>query len=204
MDKLFACNTVYVLNDRATSQKRYQPLLTQLKFIAVTANGPISRVPVPILVCDEVQGISIHPLPLFWQCLNARRHPDIIWTDVDLSSVRSSDVHLGQFDTKAPQPLITKACLIITYSRLHIKSPRRRYVIHMYCAWSYPIPNGAACKIDKHFRFLWFATTVYIYTYIYIYIYVYIYSKLIVIDSILHWIFFESIMYTVVNIIGVT
>ena len=47
------------------------------------------------------------------------QHLAITWTNVYLSSGRSSDIHLKAISEDIPQPLITKVSLRITYLRFH-------------------------------------------------------------------------------------
>ena len=47
----------------------------------------------------------------------------ITWTDVDESSVKSSDIHTRAISQEMPQPLITKICLKITYLKFHSNFP---------------------------------------------------------------------------------
>ena len=55
--------------------------------------------------------------------LVACQHQAITWTDVDLSSVRSSDIHLRAVSQEIPQPLIVKTSLEITYLKFHSNLP---------------------------------------------------------------------------------
>ena len=48
------------------------------------------------------------------QWLVAWRHQTITWTNVDWSSVKSSDIHIRAISQEMPQPTITKICLKIT------------------------------------------------------------------------------------------
>ena len=52
------------------------------------------------------------------QWLVAWRHQAITWTNVDLSSVRSSGVHLSAILQEMPQPSVTEISLIITCDEL--------------------------------------------------------------------------------------
>ena len=52
------------------------------------------------------------------QWLVALRHLAITWTNVDLSSVRSSGIHLRAISLEIPQPPFAKVSLQITYLKL--------------------------------------------------------------------------------------
>ena len=49
--------------------------------------------------------------------------PDGTWAKVDLSSVRSSEIHLGTISEEIPQPLITKMSLKITHLQFFSNLP---------------------------------------------------------------------------------
>ena len=51
------------------------------------------------------------------------RHQAITWTNVDLSSVRSSDIHLRVVSQKIPQPSVTKFSFKIAYLKFHSNCP---------------------------------------------------------------------------------
>ena len=53
----------------------------------------------------------------------AWRHQAITWTNVDLSSVRSSSIHLRAISYEIPQPPFTKISLEITYLKLNWNLP---------------------------------------------------------------------------------
>ena len=53
------------------------------------------------------------------QWIVAWRHQSITWTNVDVSSVRLSDIHLRAISQGMPQPSNTKTCLKITYLKYH-------------------------------------------------------------------------------------
>ena len=53
-------------------------------------------------------------------CLKAQA---ITWTNVDLSSVRSSDIHLGASSQEIPQPSITEIICKIKYLKFHSNFP---------------------------------------------------------------------------------
>ena len=57
------------------------------------------------------------------QWLVAWRHQANTWTNVDWSSVKSSDIHIRAISQAMPQPSITKICLKITYSKFHLNFP---------------------------------------------------------------------------------
>ena len=50
-------------------------------------------------------------------------HQAITWTNVDLSSVRSSDIHLRVVSQKIPQPSVTKISLKTAYLKFHSNHP---------------------------------------------------------------------------------
>ena len=51
--------------------------------------------------------------------LFAWQHPAIVWTNVDWSSVKSSDIHMRAISQEMPQSSITKTSLKITYMKFH-------------------------------------------------------------------------------------
>ena len=55
--------------------------------------------------------------------LVAWRHQAITWTNADLSSVRSSDIHLRTISQGIPRPTITKISFKIIYLKLHSNLP---------------------------------------------------------------------------------
>ena len=55
----------------------------------------------------------------FRQWLVAWWHQDIAWTNVDLSSVGSSDILLRTISQEIPQPSITKTSMKIAYLKFH-------------------------------------------------------------------------------------
>ena len=57
------------------------------------------------------------------QWLGAWRHQAITWTNVDLSSLRSSDIHLRAVSHLIPLPPFTKIRLKIAYIRFHSNLP---------------------------------------------------------------------------------
>ena len=59
----------------------------------------------------------------FRQWLVAWRHQAITWTNVDLSSVRSTDVHLMTSSQEIPQPSITEILCKIKYIKFHSNFP---------------------------------------------------------------------------------
>ena len=59
----------------------------------------------------------------------------IIWTNVDLSLVRSSDIHLRAASQEIPQPSITKSSLKIMHIyKISSTSPRGQWVICVHCS----------------------------------------------------------------------
>ena len=55
----------------------------------------------------------------FRQWLGGWRHQAITWTNVDLSSVKSSDIHIKEISQEAPQPPINKNSLKIDYLKFY-------------------------------------------------------------------------------------
>ena len=55
--------------------------------------------------------------------LVAWRHQVITWTNVDWSSVKSSDIHIRAISHEMPQSSITKICLKITCLKFHSNFP---------------------------------------------------------------------------------
>ena len=64
------------------------------------------------------------------QWLVAWRHQAITWTNVDLSSVRSSGIHLRAISWEMPQPPFTKVSLKMTYLKLNWKLPGANELTH--------------------------------------------------------------------------
>ena len=60
--------------------------------------------------------------------LDAWRHQAITWTNVDLSSVRSRDIHLRKISQSIPHPSSTEITLKITYLKIPFKSHRGQWV----------------------------------------------------------------------------
>ena len=58
------------------------------------------------------------------------RHQAITWTNVDLSSVRSSDIHLRASSQEIPQPSITEIIRKIKYLKFHSNFPGANELIH--------------------------------------------------------------------------
>ena len=57
--------------------------------------------------------------------LVAWQHQAITWTNVDWSSVKSSDIHIGAISQEMPQPSVTKirSKIFIQYLKFHSKFP---------------------------------------------------------------------------------
>ena len=53
----------------------------------------------------------------------SQQHHAITWTNVDWSSVKSSDIHIKAISQEIPQPSVTKICLKITYLKFHSNFP---------------------------------------------------------------------------------
>ena len=65
------------------------------------------------------------------QWLVAWRHQAITWTNVDWSSVKSSDVHMRAVSQEIPQPLTTKISLKITRIKFTLDLPEANEL--MWC-----------------------------------------------------------------------
>ena len=59
----------------------------------------------------------------FCQLMVAWGHQAITWTNVDWSSVKSSDIHIRAISQEMPQPSITKICFKIIYLEFHSNLP---------------------------------------------------------------------------------
>ena len=65
----------------------------------------------------------------------AWRHQAITWTNVDWSSVKSSDIHIRAISQEMPQPLITQIPWKITYLKFHSNFPgANRWVKSLHLA----------------------------------------------------------------------
>ena len=75
--------------------------------------------------CGLVTPYGDRDLGQLWlrQWLVAWRHQAITWTNVDWSSVKSSDIHIRAISQEMPQPPITNICLKITYLKFHSNFP---------------------------------------------------------------------------------
>ena len=60
------------------------------------------------------------------------RHQAITWTNVDWSSVKSSDIHIRAISQEMPQPSITKFRLKITYLNFHSNFPGTNELTKFY------------------------------------------------------------------------
>ena len=69
---------------------------------------------------DGDRDLAQHWLRLW---LVAWRHQAITWTNVDWSSVKSSDIHIRAISQEMPQPSDTKICLKITSLKFHSNFP---------------------------------------------------------------------------------
>ena len=83
------------------------------------------------------------------QWLVAWRHQAITWTNVDWSSVKSSDIHIRAISKEMTQPSITKICLKITCLKCHSNFPGVNELIscglmymHTLCHVSKPNSQG--------------------------------------------------------------
>ena len=74
---------------------------------------------------NEVSFNSLGPGDAIWQQRSGSklvqvmaccwRHQAITWTNIDWSSMKSSDIHIGAISQQMPQSSITKICLKITF-----------------------------------------------------------------------------------------
>ena len=70
---------------------------------------------------------TLWPGDTIWR-QGSRWHQAITWTNVDLSSLRSSDVHLREISLEISQPSITKISLKNHFSKILLKSPMAQWV----------------------------------------------------------------------------
>ena len=76
--------------------------------------------------------------------LNNDLLPAIIWTKVNSSSVRSSDIHLRTISQELPQPLITKVNLKITYLNFYSNlSWANEWIITHSAIFKHNTPNAS-------------------------------------------------------------
>ena len=68
----------------------------------------------------------------FRQWLVAWRHQAITWTNVDLSSLKSSDVHLRAISLEISHPLVTKISLNIIFLRSYWNLPGANELSHQH------------------------------------------------------------------------
>ena len=92
--------------------------------------------------------------------LVAWRHQAITWTNVDLSSVRSSGIHLSAILHEMPQPSVTEISLKITYLNFCSNLPgtndnslRPSGAIWLYGTWS-SLVKGMACCLTAPSHYL--------------------------------------------------
>ena len=64
--------------------------------------------------------------------LGAVRHQAITWTNVDLSSERSSDIHLRTISEAKSMPTITEVSLQIIFTKFHWNLPGAYELMHFY------------------------------------------------------------------------
>ena len=71
------------------------------------------------------------------------RHQAITWTNIDLSSVTSNDIHLRAISYEIPQPTINKIILKITHSTFHPNLPGAYELIRLlpYLLFSHLFPH---------------------------------------------------------------
>ena len=65
------------------------------------------------------------------------RHQAITWTNVDLSSVRSSGIHLSAILQEMPQPSVTKISLKFTYLKLCSNLPGANELTEVGLSWDW-------------------------------------------------------------------
>ena len=66
-------------------------------------------------------------------------HQAITWTNVDWSSLKSSDINVRAISQEMPQPSITKICLKITYLKFHSNFPGTNELTHYPQAMPYGV-----------------------------------------------------------------
>ena len=78
------------------------------------------------------------------------RYQAITWPNVDLSVVKSNDIHLRAISQEIPQPSITKLSLIITYGKFHWNLPGTNEFTH------FPLePHICASESGQHWFRQW-------------------------------------------------
>ena len=75
-----------------------------------------------------------------------KRHKAITWTNVDLSSLRSSDVHLRAISREISQPPVTKISLRIIFQRFYRNLPGANELI---AGGAYHIKSRLQCGISS-------------------------------------------------------
>ena len=86
---------------------------------------------------------SLGPSDAIWQQRSGSTLAQVItWTNVDSSSVRSSDIHLRAFSQELPQPSITEDCLKINYLKIHSNLRGANELMH----WIYHSPALSTVK----------------------------------------------------------
>ena len=117
---------------------------------------------IPILVRRYLYINSLWPRDAIWRhrsvltlaqvWLVAWRHQAITWTNVDLSSIRSSDIHLRAISQEIPQPSVTIICSKTTYCpACRTTLVATRFRVAVIC----PIIQEPHC-IRVFFYFVWF------------------------------------------------
>ena len=88
------------------------------------------------------------------QWLVTWRHQAITWTDVDLSSERSSNIHLRARSQKIPQPSITGIICKIKYLKFHSNFPgANELILHVesWCSFTH-IRRCFSTGTEKYMR----------------------------------------------------
>ena len=93
----------------------------------------------------------------FRQWLVAWLHQAITWPNVDLSSVRSSDIHQSAISQETPQPLIIKVKLKINHLKSHSNLPGANEL--MLPGSHYRTTLLMPCPILKSLQLIWRSST---------------------------------------------
>ena len=99
----------------------------------------------------------------YW--LVAWRHQAITWTNVDLSSVWSSGIHLRSISSEIPQPPFTKVSLKITYLKLNWNLPGANELRqHPHIETSPWCPSAKVINVDQTLTHRGWVTHIYVST----------------------------------------
>ena len=90
-------------------------------------------------------------------CLTAPSVQAITWSNVDWSSLKSSDRHIKAISLDMPQPSITKICLKITYLKFHSNFLGGNELIKCVCKSHalFALPSG--CWLKRNWMFIFFS-----------------------------------------------